>query len=407
MSSRYAIANPASTFEREQVEWLEPSRIPLGAVTLVVGDPGLGKSAYTTGLAAKLSQAGMTSLICTAEDSLTATVRPRLEAASADLEQIGFVQMKGEDGYEDGLYLPDDVLELDACVRDWEARLVVVDPLTAFLPSDVNSWRDQSVRGAVAPLRALAERHRCAVVVVAHLNKGASADPLRRTGGSIGLPAAARSALLLARDPEDPDGPEGRRRVLAHWKSNLSELAPSLLLELEPIVLAALNGYPDVKTIRMRELGESAHNGETLLAVRGDAQERGALEDAKAFLHDELSDGRRVSAATVQKRASAAGISPRTLDRAKAELGIRSKKDGFEGGWAWALPEERIAHEVRQRPDVKPRESTKDAKDAYIKDVALLADKGRFCDGCESQAECERSGCRTVARLAECSVAGW
>jgi predicted ATP-dependent serine protease len=82
---RRAIAAPASKFEREQVEWLEPGRIPLAAVTLVVGDPGLGKSAYTIGLAANLSQLGATALVCTAEDSLTATVRPRLEACGGQL----------------------------------------------------------------------------------------------------------------------------------------------------------------------------------------------------------------------------------------------------------------------------------------------------------------------------------
>lgn len=202
--------------------------------------------------------------------------------------RVHFIEIVCEDGNPDGLRLPDDVPELEALVEEIGARLLVVDPLVAHLPAEVNSWRDQSVRLALAPLRGVAERRRCAVLVIAHLNKSSSSDPLRRAGGSLGLPGAARSALLLARDPDEPEN----RRVFAHWKSNLSELAPSLLLELQPVVLPALNGHPDVKTVRLVQVGESEHDGEALLADHGDS-ERLALDEAVAFLRDELGDGRR------------------------------------------------------------------------------------------------------------------
>jgi AAA domain len=238
-----AYAIPASSVEREVVEWLWSGRVPLGSVSLLVGDPGLGKSLLACALAARVTREGGFALIATAEVSLAATVRPRLEAAQADLERVAFVAMQADDGLPIGLSLPDDVGELEQLVQDNCASLLVVDPRTAHLPADVNSWRDQSVRLALAPLHGLAERQRCAVVVIAHLNKALSVEPLRRIGGSVGIPAAARSVLLLARDPDDGDN----RRVLAHVKCNVGPPAASLLYELEPVVLPATNVPPRLR----------------------------------------------------------------------------------------------------------------------------------------------------------------
>ena len=365
MSDRRGFATPASEIHRERVEWLEPG-IPLGATTLLVGDPGLGKSLLTHTLSASVSRAGGHALIATAEDSLSATVRPRLEAAQADLERVSFVEILSE-GFPDGMRLPDDVDELERLAEEREATLVVIDPLMAHLPSEVNSWRDQSIRLALSPLRSMAERRRCAVVIVAHLNKSHSADPLRRAGGSVGLPGAARSALLLARDPDDEN-----QRVLAHWKSNMSALAPSVLYGLEAILLPAMNGDPDVETVRLVNLGPSDHDGEALLTDRDASEERSALEEAMVFLRDERGGGRQVATKTVQKHACEAGIALRTLDRAKAKLRVKAEKHGFEGVWVWSLSEERQRLEGCQPQAEKPHESTKGAKGAYMGDVAAL-----------------------------------
>ena len=200
-----AQAVPVASYTREKVDWLVPGRVPRRAVTLLVGDPGLGKSLLTCAWAGDLSRRGESVLFATAEDSIAATVRPRLEAVEADLERVHIVRLMRE-GVEEGLALPDDVGELDRLVRETEAQLVVIDPLMAHLPGTVNSWRDQSVRRALAPLHRLAEEHGCAVIVVAHLNKAAGTEALYRVGGSIGLGGAARSALLFARNPNDPDG---------------------------------------------------------------------------------------------------------------------------------------------------------------------------------------------------------
>jgi AAA domain len=323
---RYAIAKLASQVKRERVEWLEgmEGRVPRRSVTMLVGDPGLGKSMLSLLMAARVGQAGGFALVATAEDSPAAVVRPRLDALEADLEQVGFVEL-WQEGRPDGrLLIPDDVAELESLVADCQAELVIVDPLVAHLPGEINTWRDQSIRLALAPLHALAERQNCAVLALAHLNKSTSTDWLRRIGGSIGITGAARSVLLLARDPDDPEGEKGRRRVLAHAKSNVAPLAPSLLCEIEPALIPASGDEPEVETAKIVELGPCDHDAERLLISRGNPDERDALDAAVAFLQKELGDGPR-EAKAVQRAANEAGISLRTLDRAKPKAGAHAR----------------------------------------------------------------------------------
>jgi RecA-family ATPase len=200
---RRAIATPAADVRRERVEWLSPGRVPLRMVTVLAGFGGLGKSQWTALLAAENPRF---TLIATAEDSPAATVRPRLEAVGADLERVAFVSIQTDDGFEDGLTIPDDIDTLHELVAEHSANLLVVDPLVAHLPGDIDSHKDQSVRRALAPLYRLAEECGCAVVCVMHLNKAQGLAPLARLSGSGAFGNFARSVLLLDRDPDDPDG---------------------------------------------------------------------------------------------------------------------------------------------------------------------------------------------------------
>jgi hypothetical protein len=298
-------------------------------LTLLVGDPGVGKSLLTILLAAQVSREGHNVLLLSAEDHPGATIRPRAEAADADLDRLHVVGMR-RDGYEDGIALPDDAAALDSLVAAHDARLVIVDPLMAHLQESVNSWRDQSVRRALAPLHKLAEDRHCAVVVVAHLNKGQGVDPLYRTGGSIGITAAVRSALLLARDPSDPEGDRGGRRVLAHHKSNVSELSESVLCRVEAVE----------KTAVLRVVGTSEFGAGELLAMPAGTARKTKREQAADLLRDILRDGPRLTT-DIKAAAEAAGIGWRTVEDAKSDLGIKAgKEDGrSDGKWAWSLPE--------------------------------------------------------------------
>jgi hypothetical protein len=198
--------------EPQRVEWLWKGRIPLGKLTVIDGDPGTGKSAMVNDIVARIS-AGRAmpdnspaevggAVLLNAEDGLSDTVRPRLEAAGADLQRVlALATTPDKDGIERLLSLPEDIPVLRRGVEQVGARLVVVDPLMAFLSGSVDSHRDQDVRRALAPLARLAEETGAAVVAVRHLTKTEGSNPLYRGGGSIGIVGAARSALLVAKAP--------------------------------------------------------------------------------------------------------------------------------------------------------------------------------------------------------------
>jgi hypothetical protein len=264
--------------EPEQVGWLYPKRIPLGKLTVVDGDPGLGKSATATDFGARVS-VGRTwpdgapcevggVVICSAEDGLADTIRPRLEAAGADLSRVLALDTIPDGDAERPISIPEDLDVVRRGIERVGARLVIFDPLMAFLSADVNGHRDQDVRRALAPLAKLAEDTGAAILIVRHLNKTEGGNPLYRGGGSIGITGAARSALLVARDPEDDD-----RRVLATLKSNLSAPAPSLAFTLSE----AANG-----AVRVEWKGSTPLDARTLLAVPSDDEERRELTALKS-----------------------------------------------------------------------------------------------------------------------------
>lgn len=321
----------------EQVWWLWPGRIPLGKITLVEGDPDLGKSAVTTDWSARVSvgrswpdgtscpQGG--AVLLNAEDGLADTVKPRLDAAGGDPSKVLALATVGRGDSERMISIPEDLGMIRRGIERVGAKLVVVDPLMAFLSGDVNSHRDQDVRRALAPLKTLAEETGVAMVVVRHLNKGGGSSPIYRGGGSIGIVGAARSALLVARHPEDE-----RRRVLARVKNNLAEPVPSLAFEL----VGTGEG-----SVRVEWKGETHHAADALLAAPADPEERSALDEATAFLRDALGGG-PVWGVEVKKDARKAEISEATLRRAKTALGVRSSKEA-DGTWSWSLPDHQRA----------------------------------------------------------------
>ena len=327
------------SIERENVTWLVPGRVPLGMLTMIVGDPGLGKSMLTIAWAGELSRGelgapGMT-LLVNAEDSWTATIKPRLVAARVDFDYCRAVT-KTEEGFEESLSIPDDVAKLEKQVRATKARMVIIDPINAHLPDRINSWRDQSVRRALSPLYRMAERQKCAVVVTAHLNKGEGSRAVHRIGGSIAFPGAARSVLLLAEDPDDPEGELGSRRVLAHIKCNVGRKQQSLVYRIEEILIPAANNEPEQKTAKIVCVGES--RAETTTLLEDDPTPIVHRQEAVEFLRLELADG-PVLTKELRHRAREAGISDRTLDRAKQSMGVRARKTEGTGAWEWYVPE--------------------------------------------------------------------
>lgn len=330
---------PYSEIRRERIEWLDPGRIPLGLVTILMGEPGVGKSLYSLQLAARLSADGQTSLVLSAEDSEAATIRPRLEACQARLGLVHATRFQDDDGNERGLALPSDTDALDRMVAATEARLVVIDPIVAYLDSRIDSHKDASVRQALHPLHRLAEAHGCAVLCVLHVNKGLGSDWYRRLSGSGGFGGAARSVLVFGRDPDDPDPDRGNRRVLAAAKVNNDKPATSQTWEIVPIFLPASDGDPDVDTARLELVGDSPHGARSLLTVDRSDDGPSQSERAEDFLREQLYAG-PVSVKELKGAAEAHGIAWRTVERAKARLGVTAERAGGladRGVWQWAL----------------------------------------------------------------------
>jgi hypothetical protein len=329
----------------ERVDWLWPGRIPKGKLTICEGDPGEGKSAMTTDFAARVSvgsawpdgtecEAGGV-VLCSAEDGEADTIRPRLDAAGGDASKVLTLATIPDGASERLLSIPEDLGIIRRGIDRVQAALVVIDPLSAFLSGNVNSHRDQDVRRALAPLAKLAEETGAAVIVVRHLNQSKGGNPLYRGQGSIGIVGAARSALLVAKHPEDE-----QRRVLASLKSNLAKPAPSLTFAL----LESDNG-----AVRVEWKGETPHTAAALLAAPTDPEERSALDEAAEFLRDTLRGG-PVWSMQVKNEAREADISEITLKRAKDALGVRSQKEG-DGSWSWTLPEKsRVSQSSQDDP---------------------------------------------------------
>lgn len=341
-----------SDVEPVKVRWLWPGRIPLGKITVLDGDPSLGKTLIAIDLAARVSRgqpmpddtvgdlggpSGV--VILSAEDDPADTLRPRLDSAGGDPSKVvmlaGLVERidagKNPDGtprFKKRERLPNlgDIEAIRRAVTETGACLVFVDPFMAYLDG-ADAHVDSEIRSLLMPLAKLAAELGVAIVLIRHLRKAASTNPIYSGGGSIAIIAAARSGLVVAADPEDETG---ERRLLAVTKANLAVKAGSLLYRVE-----APSGVPVVAW-----LGKDDRTAADLLSPpEKDKEDRSAAGEAADFLRQALSNGPR-PAKTLQKEAKDAGVSWSSVKRAKAKLEVRSRKGAFDGGeWTWSLPE--------------------------------------------------------------------
>ena len=331
-----------SDVQPETVQWHWPGRIPVGKLVTLDGDPGLGKSTLALDIAATVTQGGMWPdgtrcehpgdvLLMSAEDGLADTVRPRLDAAGADVTRvhaIAGVPVPDPDGGPATLRPPTmaDIDALEAAIRQTGARLVIVDVLMAYLPLGADSHKDQDIRRVLSRLAELADRTGCTVLLLRHLNKATGRDPLYRGGGSIGIVGAARAGLLVAADPDEPE-----RRVMATVKSNLGPSPESLMYR--------LIGAGDYGVARVQWEGATAHTARSLLSGPSDDEDGGALTEAEQWLTDYLeSQGGAAPSKDVKAEAGKVGIRERTLQRAVKSLALTVDGRGFPRVTFWQLP---------------------------------------------------------------------
>jgi len=222
---------PLSQVRAGHVHWLWKPFLARGKLTVLDGDPGVGKSLLAIDLAARLTRGGAlpdglpagrphVALLLNAEDSAADTTRPRAVAAGADLDRLCIL---GGEEDADPILFPGYLPDLEAHIREASAELVVIDPLMAFLPPKVAAGIDQCVRTVLTPLAALAERTGCAILLVRHLRKASPGNALRRGQGSMAIIGAARTGLLAGPHPADPT-----LGVLAVTKTNIAREVKSL-----------------------------------------------------------------------------------------------------------------------------------------------------------------------------------
>ena len=307
-----------SEVQSQEIEWLWYPFIPYGKLTIIQGDPGDGKTTMVLNLAAQLSKGEaldenmkvtepVNVIYQTAEDGLADTVKPRLELAGADCERIIVI-----DESDKSLSMVDERLE-QAIVRTG-ARLLILDPIQAYLGGGMDMNRANEARDMTKKLGALAEKTKCAIILIGHMNKASGNKAAYRGMGSIDFFAVARSVLLVGR----VEG-ESNTRAVVQIKNNLAAF-----------------GHPKAFALSedgFKWLGDYEITVDEVLG--GITPKANKMEQAKQMLRELAETQSAVLSNEIFDRANELGISKRTLENAKKELGVQTRK--INNAWYWEL----------------------------------------------------------------------
>ena len=312
----------------KEVEWLWYPYIPYGKITIIEGDPGEGKTTLVLKLAAALSR-GLP-LPCdddkeyepihiiyqTAEDGIEDTIKPRLEKAGADCSMIRVI-----DETDKELSMTDDRLE--QAIIETGARLIILDPIQAYIGATVDMHRANEIRPVLKHLGIIAEKHNCAIILIGHMNKASGSKSTYRGLGSIDIQATARSVLLVARLRDKPN-----IRIMAHDKSSLAPAGDAIGFEMtEDNGMVCIGPYD----ITIDEL---------LSGNEGRGKKK--LDIAENFIKEYFGTNKVIPSNEIMVEAAKRSIKRNTLLSAKKKLGITSDKEKAEDGtiyWTWIMPE--------------------------------------------------------------------
>ena len=304
-----------SDVELTPVEWLWKPYLPFGKLSVLQGNPGEGKTYFAMHLAAACTNGKLLPnmermepfnvIYQTAEDGLVDTVKPRLIEAGADLDRVLVI-----DDSEVQLTLSDERIE--KAIVENNARLVIIDPIQAYLGSDVDMNRANEVRPIFMRLGQVAQRTGCAILLIGHLNKAAGMQSLQRGLGSIDIAAAVRSVMFIGKLKHDPT-----MRILTHEKSSLAPPGVSLAFS-----LGDEGGF--------RWFGEYDITADEMLSGI-EPQRETKTQQAKDLICTLLAGGKQVLSEDIDKAALERGIPGRTVRDAKRELGDALKSKIVEG----------------------------------------------------------------------------
>lgn len=312
----------------KEVEWLWYPYIPYGKITIIEGDPGEGKTTLVLKLAAALSR-GLP-LPCdddkeyepihiiyqTAEDGIEDTIKPRLEKAGADCSMIRVIDETVKE-----LSMTDDRLE--QAIIETKARLIILDPIQAYIGATVDMHRANEIRPVLKHLGIIAEKHNCAIILIGHMNKASGSKSTYRGLGSIDIQATARSVLLVARLRDKPN-----IRIMAHDKSSLAPAGDAIGFEMtEDNGMVCIGPYD----ITIDEL---------LSGNEGRGKKK--LDIAENFIKEYFGSNKVIPSNEIMMEAAKRSIKRNTLLSAKKKLCITSDKEKAEDGtiyWTWVMPE--------------------------------------------------------------------
>ena len=326
----------ASDIEPTRINWLWKPFIAYRTFTILEGEEGLGKSFLTLAIAAaqatgwrlpnaeaELEPARVLMLV--AEDGAENTIVPRLDALGADKRQVAIIE-------EPFALDSDGILRLRMLLAEVQPRLVIIDPLFAFTKGNVNNESD--TRPIANEIKMLAEEFDCAIIGIRHIGKAKGhGDPRQAGMASIAWRAAARSVLLVGKNPDDPS-----QKAMCQTKSNLGKIPDySIGFEICP--------SSQHETGEFFWTGESNLTAQKMLASSSSDEDAAGINEAVAFLRETLRDGEK-TAREVADEGKALGLTERQLRYARQKLRIVPKKNGgffgkvFGQNWSWSLPED-------------------------------------------------------------------
>lgn len=302
--------------EVESVSWLWYPFIPYSKVTIIQGDPGEGKTTLVLQIIARLTkgesiidekeQSPINVIYQTAEDGLADTIKPRLLSADADCSKVLVI-----DDRDTPLTMRD--VRLEQAIAETSAKLVVLDPIQGFLGADVDMHRANEIRPIMKHIAELAEKYKCAIILIGHMNKCSVGKSAYRGLGSIDFQAAARSVLIVGRIKDEPE-----IRVVCQTKSSLAPEAKAVAFRLN-------------EETGFEWIGELDITADDLLSGTVKGTKKQAAMD---FLENLLADG-QMSQKEIIELARQKGISDKTLRNAKDELKIKSKR--VNNQWHWSF----------------------------------------------------------------------
>ena len=298
--------------EQTSVDWLWFPYIPFGKLTIIQGNPGEGKTYFAMMLTAACTNRKLfpnmediepfNVIYQTAEDGMGDTIKPRLVEAGADLSRVMVI-----DDTEEALTLSDDRIE--KAVRQNQVRLVIIDPVQAFIGADVDMNRANEVRPVFRKLGMIAEKTGCAIVLIGHLNKSSGTQSTYRGLGSIDIMAAVRSLIFIGKVRKDPT-----TRVLIHEKSSLAPPGETMAFK-----LGDEEGF--------RWVGAYEISADELLDGKEGKATETKLERGRKLIMELLADKKEISIRELDEKAKEQGISGRTMrdvrSRMKNELEYR------------------------------------------------------------------------------------